>query len=705
MDDIDDMDDYSDHEYKEEPSKRDMDDIDDMNDYLNNEYEEYYPQGGSTSVPLLKAIKSGNLNTARDLIQKGEKISVRDVKQICTLPHFVEIMRLLIANGLDINIVMQEVNCIRPTVMKEKKKYEIMLDLLAGNSDTVEDRIHTLLLASVDYHDVNSAMKLVERGLNPNAVLVRTLVRNQDMTEQFNQILKLGASVNKCFDGQYPLYYLMEWYRDFDTALTVKRLKLIIENGFDVKQSLEKGSFVYYPISYAIEQKLPLEFIKVLLDNGADPNSEAMAYGGIITPINKVKEHPQPVQVIELLMERGADLFKKSEDGRLTPFQNLCWTGDELFDMVNKLLEYNPDVSVPVLNPEPISHIAFVTQVPNNGRIMKRLIEYGYDVSYKPKNDSPLPLHFAVKCIKDDWHDPKGEVFLESISVLIAHGAELEASPLIDVDLFNALQNILHSQDTPDDKARKFIDAVLDENMKKKRSEDLQRRNSKSLGIQLYEWCKEGNMIKVKEVLNAGASFTARINPDSDSRHAETTTPFGGAILSHSVPLMQYIIADLKISPETISVSADSGTNHFECRRSYNAMCVLLEQYSRTSKEFKQFIEHVVNMLANKDLINLPIASVSIWRDWKPEPLTKLRDNQSNMTYLHYFASYENKEVCELLLNYGADLNAITKSGNTPVDLWPALAQISRCSAKNRAIEIGTNASKCLSFTDQQITL
>jgi hypothetical protein len=62
-------------------------------------------------------------------------------------------------------------------------------------------------------------------------------------------------------------------------------------------------------------------------------------------------------------------------------------------------------------------------------------------------------------------------------------------------------------------------------------------------------------------------------------------------------------------------------------------------------------------------------------------------------SYLHYFASREDKEICELLMLYGADpyFKTIDYGKYTAIDVWPDLEELVR-SPQKRVAEIGSIA-------------
>jgi hypothetical protein len=65
------------------------------------------------------------------------------------------------------------------------------------------------------------------------------------------------------------------------------------------------------------------------------------------------------------------------------------------------------------------------------------------------------------------------------------------------------------------------------------------------------------------------------------------------------------------------------------------------------------------------------------------------------MTYLHYFARKENKEICELLLKYGADSTYRCTYYNldniTPISVWPELENIIK-RGPNAIVKLGGQA-------------
>jgi ankyrin repeat protein len=65
------------------------------------------------------------------------------------------------------------------------------------------------------------------------------------------------------------------------------------------------------------------------------------------------------------------------------------------------------------------------------------------------------------------------------------------------------------------------------------------------------------------------------------------------------------------------------------------------------------------------------------------------------MTYLHYFATKQNADICDMLLSYGADPNVKVpvdhKSEPTIscFDLWPHLKHVMKHGKRAKAAEMG----------------
>ena len=210
--------------------------------------------------------------------------------------------------------------------------------------------------------------------------------------EVLKEVLKFGASVNKCFNSQWrtrdrlisPLHAAAEMGH-------TEIVKILVAHGAKVNAAVVEGEPDDTPLHRAAKHG-HLEIVKILLENGADVNANMEGY----TPLFLATMHSTSVEVVEYLLKCGANP-NLTDDQKSTLLHQICELHN--FHRINLKANEEDDFETPKLDFIPI------------------LIAYGADLKARNKqNLSVLDIAVTANNIRLTkillpFYHPKSEIF------------------------------------------------------------------------------------------------------------------------------------------------------------------------------------------------------------------------------------------------------------------------------------------------------
>ena len=335
-------------------------------------------------LKLINAVENDDLELVTELIKDyGVEVNAKDESGKTPLMHFFnrnwlklpkgyfEIIKVFIANGLDVNVKYGPRNC------------ETLLDIIyhqlnlsnENNDQRAYFEVAKLLIENgLDINDIDDTYSLYTRDILSSGEndfgltsLHRLCVRLRDCHNKQNgqayfEIAKLlienGADANvikACYDfNSTPLLTLVYGnYSDDIVYFVFKIAKLLIENGADVDvRGMFDETALWHICLDAVRcsqqsRQAYFEIAKLLIENGADVNAKDESGE---TPLIRLvaARHPNDkdnavFDMAKLLIENGADVNVRNKYDR-TPLGCICanivlWKQQNCLNIVKLLIE------------------------------------------------------------------------------------------------------------------------------------------------------------------------------------------------------------------------------------------------------------------------------------------------------------------------------------------------------------------------------
>jgi ankyrin repeat protein len=267
------------------------------------------------------------------------------------------------------------------------------------------------------------AQLLLDRGADVNTrrndhqtpLLVASCFGNFEI---IRLLLDHGADVEAATGnmGEKPLHKVSYGkYRSQGDGVRVAQL--LLDHGADVSTRRKDHWTPLHVASYLGN----IEIVRLLLDHGADP--EAIAEGDMgqkplhLVSYGKCGSQEDVVRVAQLLLDRGADVNTRRNDDQ-TPLHRASYLGN--IEIVRLLLDHGADLEAATDNmgEKPLHKVSYgkYRSQEDGVRVAQLLLDRGADVNTR-HNDHQTPLHFASYL---------GNI--EIVRLLLDHGADLEAA-------------------------------------------------------------------------------------------------------------------------------------------------------------------------------------------------------------------------------------------------------------------------------------
>lgn len=237
----------------------------------------------SLNKSLLAAVRKGDIDTARELIEKGANVDYKDNDGKSVLEYSlnnIEMLKLLLENGADPNIII-----IRHYLIPGQ---ELIFDIV--NRNETDQNVEILKL-------------LLEYGADPNVKHERgntPLFNALSKPRMFNLLLENGADPNVNNKGGYTVLYIAVMYAKENI------IDDLINHGADLNIKTRSGTTA---LMSAIE-KNNIEITKKLLNAGANINYNIL---------NLAKSPEMKELLSSIKFERGFKATKKYIGDNIEP--------------------------------------------------------------------------------------------------------------------------------------------------------------------------------------------------------------------------------------------------------------------------------------------------------------------------------------------------------------------------------------------------
>ena len=320
----------------------------DVNIYLDN----------NNSFLIIEAVKIGNIDIIKELVESGADVDREDTGRISTLMYaskngHLEVVKYLVANGSPMYDISNDFTA-------------FSLAIENGHDDIAKYiKDISIFIDSANTGDFDQVKKYIEKGIPVDSLVdfdtALTVASENGHLEIVQYLIDNGAKVN----GTRP-------YRGIgDTALSIASqnghfeiVKVLIKAGAKVNLDDRLGGTALMGAS----ENGHVKIVKLLIDNGADINAKTYKYSTALIMSKNYK-------VSKLLLDNGADV---------KVYNNLGYTalyGVTDIKLAKLLIDKGADLNATLVNDGSTPLIEAVRN--NNFKIVKLLVESGADMSIK----------------------------------------------------------------------------------------------------------------------------------------------------------------------------------------------------------------------------------------------------------------------------------------------------------------------------------
>jgi hypothetical protein len=136
-----------------------------------------------------------------------------------------------------------------------------------------------------------------------------------------------------------------------------------------------------------------LDSVKLIFENPTryDVNHGRLEWGNLETMMTYAIINTRQVEIIEYLLEQGSDINFEHRFANLLGLALLSYKDERIFDVMELLLKYNPDLAHAQGNRSPVKKLLQNTYLRNESkkRILTRFVELGVDI-LETSSDEPL---------------------------------------------------------------------------------------------------------------------------------------------------------------------------------------------------------------------------------------------------------------------------------------------------------------------------
>lgn len=298
--------------------------------------------------PIEKAIRFGNLNAVKVLLERGVELEEKNKYGstpllLALLEGRKEIMEYLVEKGANVNACNRYGESALHIALYKKDK-EIVKWLLDKGAD-VEGRSEfyiTPLMYAIDKDNDEIVRLLIERGADVNGVdlsgfSVLHRIANRGSLKLFLEVEKMGADVN-CVDKRGN--NMLMWAADGNNFEVAKEL---VERGMDVNKV---GQFGQTPFIRACYKK-NFKIAKLMAENGADISVRDTHYDK--TGLEYLTEE-QRIEILKLMGKWEGKLVVDDEkkDEKSAQNQDIKWraVARDVEEVDNKQVEMKKESNV-----------------------------------------------------------------------------------------------------------------------------------------------------------------------------------------------------------------------------------------------------------------------------------------------------------------------------------------------------------------------
>jgi len=370
------------------------------------------------SSPLVLAVKIGDAEIIRMLLDKGAKVDMEYKEGFLKMPLF----HLLLQNFERLD-----------------REVDLVERFLQDGADlnAVDSCGQTALFHAVNMHNKDLVERFLKRGAKANVQSKSRLTPihvavQKCSKEVVEMLLNAGAIVDcRAADGATPLHLACD-RKNMDSLGIVE---LLISRGADVNLASDEGITALHAAAGG-----PSEVVELLLKEGADINAEtadartplhcAVEVGckknvellldkgaainattlDLCTPLHYAVLHKpknaggffairaEHTKIAEILLERGADVNAQTKNGKTCL---LIAVEKSFADLIDVILGYKPDLSINEACLQAAirrceAHCSSYTVEKDRSPIVERLLAYGFRLRPQDVSGLPLVLFFSV---------------------------------------------------------------------------------------------------------------------------------------------------------------------------------------------------------------------------------------------------------------------------------------------------------------------
>ena len=638
----------------------------DLVEYLAVKHPQYVNTfGGKYGFPLLAALDQGHVKVAELLLKHGADVDIREPTGNTILlmafswlgrhNNLLDTVEFLLTHGVDVNA--RNDAFASPLHLAEDYGMQELVTMLLKQKADVNSQdtngktpLHRLLGNGIYNDDYDHVRLLLEHGAEVNR-------QDKDNQTPFLLALKSGwfrtahillehgaDPITEKNNGESPWHLLSEsWLYDEDEVLDYALL--LLKNGVGVN-GRHNGNET--PLHLAV-QMCRFRLARILLEHGADTNARNNMG---MTPYNMLLESWSADEgpVLDhtlLLLKQGVRVKRRDKDNQ-TPLHldiRRNW-----FKLAGILLEHGADINAENKSGKTPLHTLLGSQINDEGAILDHallLLKHGAEVNRRDE-DNETPLHLTIQ---------RNPTWSRVAGILLKHGADANAENNQGMTPFHMLL-----ESWPDDEGPILHHVAL-----LKHGVNSEVKNHQTpLHLEI-----RGNWFRLAGIfLEHGADANTENMSGNTLLHMllESRINDEGTILDHALLL-------LKHGAEVNGRNKDSQTPlHLSIRRNwFNLAEILLDHGADANIENNQGMSpfHMLLESHSYDESDLLDHALLLLKH-DAEVNRRVGDNVIQTLFLSATERGRFKLAC-ILLDLGADANAINGSGKTPLHILSEL--------------------------------